>query len=385
MDVLDIVNEALGGILGDIPTHNTIGNWIKKYGLDVYNSSGKYLEDKDYCGIVDESMMIGSEKLLVTIGVPSTHQGVPLSHQDASILDLSISKSWSGEKIKERLDDVKKKVGHAPEYVISDNASTMNKGIRLFGVNWHRDISHSLGMYLARTYEKDTEFCAYIKCMNDVKYKYNMTNVAYLLPPSQRSIARFMNFSDWVEWSARMLNNYHTFSFEEKKIFSFVPAYASLIDELSEVMSCIQTIERICKQQGLSKASIRLCQKQIRQKIFTANNRMINLGEDIWEFLNVESKIIESDQAVHNNSSDLLESLFGMYKARKSPNKLQGVTSFILFIPAYTQLAKEKKKQHFQFKKRLERIRLKDISIWSAQKLSSNLVAKRTQILKRTG
>lgn len=61
IEALTVINETFDGVLGKIPCYNTIGNWIKKYGLDVYNSSGQSLKDKDFAELTDESMMIGSE------------------------------------------------------------------------------------------------------------------------------------------------------------------------------------------------------------------------------------------------------------------------------------------------------------------------------------
>ena len=383
--ILEIVNETFEGILGTIPSYNTIGNWIKKYGLDVYNLSGKSLKDKSYAGVVDESMMIGSEKLLVTLAVPSAHQGRPLCHDDVSVLGMSVSTSWTGEGVNAQLEKAAEKVGHTPEYVISDNALIMVKGIRLCGFDQHRDISHSLGMYLERTYKQASDFKAYGKLMSDVKFKYNMKKIAYLLPPTQRTVARFINLSDWVKWSRKMLEAYYTLSSEEKMIFSFIPANASLIDELSEVIHCVECIEYICKHQGFSKESSRQCQLLIRKTLAAGNSRMVQLGCDIIKFLNTEVAMLESDEDVINNSSDIIESVFGTYKARKSPNKLHGVTPFILFIPAHTQLIKSKNDKRFLFKERLERTRLKDIDLWAANNLSQNLVRKRTQTLMRAG
>ena len=380
-----MINETFEGVLGKVPCYNTIEDWVKKIGLDVYNSSGKSLEGKEYADVIDESMMIGSEKLLVTLGVPAAHQGHPLCHGDVSVLDMSVSCSWTGEKVKEQLEQVTEKVGHQPEYVISDNASIMNKGIRLCGLHHHRDISHSLGMYLERTYKQASDFQAYTKEMTGVKFKHNMTKIAYLLPPTQRTVARFINLSGWVKWSRQMLDVYHTLSSEEKSIFSFIPANASLINELSEVVHCVESIESICKHQGFSKDNCFQCQMQVRNNLMTGNSRMIQLGSDMLNFLKTEATILESDDAVHNNSSDIIESVFGAYKARKSPNKLYGVTPFILFIPTQTQVLKGKVDNSFLFKERLERTRLKDIDDWAAKNLSSNLVTKRTKILKIAG
>ena len=372
-------------MLGKVPGYNTIEDWVKKFGLDAYKLSGESFEGKDYADVIDESMMIGSEKLLVTLGVPAAHQGHPLCHSDVSILDISVSSSWTGEGVKNQLEKVTKKVGHQPKYVISDNASIMNKGIRLSGINHHRDISHSLGMYLERTYKQADDFQAYIKSMTNVKFKHNMTKAAYLLPPTQRTVARFINLSSWVKWSRKMLDVYHTFSSEEKLIFSFIPANASLIDELMEVVNCVENIESICKHQGFSKHSWLQCQPEIKKSLISGNSRMMQLGCDILDFLKTEAAILESNDVVHNNSSDIIESVFGTYKARKSPNKLYGVTPFILFIPAQTQLLKAKKDKSYLFKERLERTRLKDINDWANQYLSPNLVAKRTKILLKAG
>ena len=117
----------------------------------------------------------------------------------------------------------------------------------------------------------------------------------------------------------------------------------------------------------------------------TGNHRMIKLGYDIINFFNTEVKMLQSNEKAINNSSDIIESVFGTYKARKSPNKLYGVTPFILFIPAHTLLIKNKNAKHFIFKERLERISLKNIDSWAAENLTTNLVMKRTLNLKRAG
>lgn len=359
---------------------------MEKYGLDVYNSSGESLANQEYAEVVDESMMIGSEKLLVTLAIPAQHPVRPLCHSDVSVLDMSVSSSWTGEGVKAQLEKSAEKVGHAPDYVISDNASIMNKGIRLSGMNHHRDISHSLGMFLERTYREAIDFKLFVKEMTEVKFKHNMKKVACLLPPTQRTIARFINLSGWVKWACKMLEIHYTLSCEEQLVFSFIPANASFINELSDVVDCVERIESICKHQGFSRESVLQCQLQIRKYLMTGNSRMIQLGCDMLNFLKTEAVLLKSDDDVHNNSSDILESVFGTYKARKSPNKLHGVTPFILFIPAHTQLLKNKKDTKlYRFKERLERVRLKDIDDWTTENLSPNLVVNRTQTLKRAG
>ena len=354
---------------------------MKKCGLKVYEKSGDSLQDTKYAQIVDESMMIGSEKLLLTLGVPAEHKGRPLNCNDVNILDIAVADSWNGEAVGTQLKTASEKVGHNPLYVISDNASIMKKGIRCAGLSHQSDISHSLGMFLERMYKNAPDFKDYIKLMAVPKFKYNMKKIAYLLPPNQRTIARFLNLSQWVKWSSKMLDVYHTLQAEEQAVFAFVPANASLIDELSEVTKCISNIEYLCKNKGISKETVNKSQQEIKKHLLIGNTRMIQLGQTIIDFLTNEITVIE-DHTAYNNSSDIIESLFGKYKARKSPNKLCGVTSFILFMPIYTKLSKGNQKK-FDFKAALEEKRIRQIKVWEKESLTQNLMQLRIKCLKK--
>jgi len=386
VEILSVINDTFDGLLGTIPCYNTIENWIKKCGLKVYETAGVPLQNVDYAGVVDESMMIGSEKLLLTLGVPAKHKGRPLNCGDVCVLDIAVADSWNGEGVAAQLRKASEKVGHSPLYVISDNASIMKKGVRCAELSHQHDISHSLGMYLERGYKEKSDFTEYVRLMSESKFKYNMKKIAYLLPPTQRTIARFINLSSWVKWSSKMLDIYHTLTEVEQKVFSFIPANASLIDELSNVTKCIERIEYICKHNGLSRTTICQCQKEIEKYLLRGNLRMIELGECIVEFLRKEVMLIGSNMVVaHNNSSDIIESIFGRYKARKSTNKLNGVTPYILFVPIYARLINEKQDQKFDFKVALEDKRIREIEIWAKKHLSSNLVQLRTEQMKKAG
>lgn len=84
------------------------------------------------------------------------------------------------------------------------------------------------------------------------------------------------------------------------------------------------------------------------------------------------------DQA-WNASSDVVESLFGTYKARKSPNKLYGVTSLVLILPLQTRIASTKA---LDFKICLESVSMAQIKKWEKKTLTQNLVTKRNNLLK---
>ena len=213
----------MGNVFGKVPAYTTIGYWTQELGLSVYKESCSLFKDKRYALIVDESMMIGSEKLLLTLAMPAINAGSAITEKDITIVDISIAKSWNGTSIKNVLEKVADKIGHKPEYVISDNGFTVCKAVRDAGYAHHSDISHTLGMFLERVYKKEADFQELSYNVQLARFKYNMQDVAYVQPPSQRSIARFMNMSKWIDWISRMQYLYHTLRDDIKSIYAFIP------------------------------------------------------------------------------------------------------------------------------------------------------------------
>jgi hypothetical protein len=379
--ILSILKELLCWE-SDIPCHNSIENWVKKSGLSIYKEPEKPITQKDYAMITDESMMIGSQKMLLTLGVKAKHQGQPLSHSDVEILGMSVRSSWNSQAVCSELEDASKRVNHPPSYVISDNAGIMNNGISKFNTLQIKDISHTLGMFMERVYNKDEEFNSYIKELSQVKFKHVMTPVAYLLPPKQRSIARFLNLSQIVEWSDKILTNYSKLTTDEKTIFSFIPQYELFINELRAVLSCINSIEYEIKHNGLSFKSAKNCMKYIERDLLSENKRLTRIAKQIVDYLKEEIKKMPSAKTCWNASSDIIESIFGVYKSRKSPNFLHGITPFVLFLPLHNRIATKNKLVHFDFKSSLESVFMSDIDDWKKEKLTENLVYKRIKTLK---
>ena len=223
VEIFNILNEFMGNVFGKVPAYTTIGYWTQELGLSVYKESCSLFKDKRYALIVDESMMIGSEKLLLTLAMPAINAGSAITEKDITIVDISIAKSWNGTSIKNVLEKVADKIGHKPEYVISDNGFTVCKAVRDAGYAHHSDISHTLGMFLERVYKKEADFQELSNNVQLARFNYNMQDVAYVQPPSQRSIARFMNMSKWIDWISRMQYLYHTLRDDIKSIYAFIP------------------------------------------------------------------------------------------------------------------------------------------------------------------
>ena len=65
----------MDNIFGEVPAYTTIGYWAQELGLSVYKESCTLFKGKRYALVVDESMMIGSEKMLLTLAVAADNIG----------------------------------------------------------------------------------------------------------------------------------------------------------------------------------------------------------------------------------------------------------------------------------------------------------------------
>ena len=135
VEIFNILNEFMGNIFGEVPAYTTIGYWAQELGLSVYKESCTLFKGKRYALIVDESMMIGSEKMLLTLAVAADNIGMAITEKNITIVDISIAKSWNGKSIQGVLEKVADKIGHKPEYVISDNGSVYVRPLEMLVIN----------------------------------------------------------------------------------------------------------------------------------------------------------------------------------------------------------------------------------------------------------
>ena len=108
---------------------------------------------------------------------------MPLSLNDVEALNISVEKSWNGEKISNTLEDIEKRMGASPVYVISDNASIMRKGVRDSSLIHLPDVGHTTAMFLERQCKNAPDFLSLMKELGLVKNREIMRSTAYLLPP----------------------------------------------------------------------------------------------------------------------------------------------------------------------------------------------------------
>lgn len=99
-------------------------------------------------------------------------------------------------------------------------------------------------------------------------------------------------------------------------------------------------------------------------------------------YLQEEAGKLKTNRSIWHISSDILESIFGIYKDRKSPYALNGVTPYVLMLPLLTKSNQQSGSIEVDFKNALESVFLRDIDNWKETNLSENLAVKRRKKLK---
>jgi hypothetical protein len=304
-----------------------------------------------------------------------------LSFQDVDVLDISVERSWNGERIANVFAEIEEKIGKPPSYVLGDNASIITKAVREQQYIHIPDVSHTLAMCIERKYKNDKSFIAYTKAIAKVKNRENMRPVSYLLPPKQRVLARFMNITPCIVWAQQILTSYNKLTKEEQSVFAFIKNHTLIIEELHEVTQAVTTISSYLKSKGASRTTIKECLRIIRFMSNSKYPRVVELSLIFKQYLiDLKEKLSDQD-CIWHVSSDIIESCFGKYKGRKSCNPLDGVTRQVLILPILTKLNTNTKKINIDFKQALEMNFLSDLKHWSSCNLTENLTVKRRRVL----
>lgn len=198
---------ALGLYLGRttrLPSASTIRMWVCKYGYHQYQQPKG---GQQWAIIVDESVRIGQERLLLILGVNVGEWGFKraLRSEDVEVLRLAIAPSWTSASIGKQLDELKEQyaIGHA----LSDEGNNLRATWKAQGLLPISDCTHLWAKSLEWVYKEDSEFGAFMQGVTALRKRWILSKSAHLLPPATRIKSRFHQVSSmwpgqrrWSKW-----------------------------------------------------------------------------------------------------------------------------------------------------------------------------------------
>ena len=354
------------------PTHTTILNWLHKVGY--YQLMKPKEKANDWIIIVDESIQIGQDKILMMFGIREKNIDFsrPLRFQDLVPVRELVNNSWYGNEIQEVLSEMKKELGRI-KYVVSDGGNNIIKALRLSNIPHIYDLTHKIAWIISKLYKKNEIYISLSKKMVDMRIKYLQTEFTFLIPPKLRTKSRYLNINNISKWCLNTLNYYEKNKDIEIKLckkISWINEYKEFILELSELNELVCKIEKILKHNGFSNESLQKCNLLIQS---TKNSAVEKFKKEYNIYIDeLKEKSENIDKLLI--TSDIIESSFGKYKNYVSKNPMAGITNLILSIAAFTCSLDEE-----EIKCALEKTGIKDIKEWTKKNIGKTLFQKRRE------
>lgn len=208
--VLELLTGWLPG-LSRRPAANTGQSWLLRIGL--YELTRPKTPAEDWVWIMDHTVQIGTTKCLLVVGCRlSQWRGLkrPLEHRDLQVFALEPVERSDGPTVARQLTDLQQRTGITPRALLTDEGTDLTKGIELFcqahpDTAVTRDIAHQAAKHLKRELGRDPRWQAFAGDAGRAKQRLAQTPLAYLLPPTLRHKARFMNVAPLVDWGRNTL------------------------------------------------------------------------------------------------------------------------------------------------------------------------------------
>jgi hypothetical protein len=342
------------GINSRVPCHGTIRNWLCKSGYHRIKSA---LNEEEKCVIyVDESIVLGGEKLLLVLGIRQSQ--IPtdksVSHQDMDVLHVSSAKEWKGDDISVILEEIGKK--REILYVVSDEGSNLKKAYSTCNYIHIEDCTHIFANHLKRIYANDATFIAFEKLIGTLRKSWFLSKEkSRFMPPSMRGKLRFANIFPCVSWAKKHLGNWDNTDNSIRENLIFLKEHEYFIEELIIIDKLFKSVCKILKNKGFGSV-----QKQSILQILSIESKNANVVlfiKNIAEYLDnltIKSATLETDLLLC--SSDIIESFFGKFKLKIAGNSPIQTSEFIFTIANFSKNFTED-----GIRKALESIKIKDL------------------------
>ncbi len=193
------------------PHFTTIRQWFLKLGL--FQLQKEKEKRSDWIFIIDTILEQGQKKCVLILGL--SHQKWAeklqsdqknLQHHDLEVLAIEVVETTKGEIISSKINQLANTVGK-PLQIVSDHGSDLKKGIELYitenpEIIYTYDFTHQIALWLKQELSNNQKFQEFLHQCNLTRSQIQQTALWFLIPPTQRSKARYHNIDILVNWGA---------------------------------------------------------------------------------------------------------------------------------------------------------------------------------------
>ena len=370
------------------PSINSGKSWMLKLGY--YNLTKTQTIADDWIYIIDHSIQMGNEKLLLIVGIRAKDlpKDRALKYEDTEIIELKPVTKSTGEIVYQQLKEASKKTGE-PRAIVSDMGSDIKLGVKKFQEDFNStahiyDIKHKIAILIKNILESNNEWSEYKQFANFVVKKLQNTAIAGYRPPKQKEKARYMNIEGLVRWGDKILLKYEELQAKSIKnnddiklasIIEDILKFKSAIESWSEMVIVFKLIERFMNIHNLQTNSYEKFNELYKDKLKDIQtDKAKELATQTLDFIKEQQKVCNPNERLLH-SSQLIESIFGRLKFLEKDQSKNSFTSLILSVGAIVS-----KRTKPILKNALESVKLDMIANWTKKKIGTTVQMQRNEL-----
>jgi hypothetical protein len=368
-----------------VPHFTTVRYWLLRLGH--YHLHRPKEHGDDWIWIIDHSNQIGQEKCLLILGVRASQLAppgdeYPLRLPQMEVIELEPVKVSDKQVVYRQLEANTAKTG-VPRAIISDHGGDLAGGIELFRKQHPQtldiyDITHKAACLLKAQLERDPQWNAFASLAAQTKCKIQQTEWAFLVPPSQRAKARYMNLGELVAWGVKTLEivdnpgpNVLRHGTVEGLVqrLGWLRQFREGLTRWSQMEQTIDVVVDFVRTQGLYRGAGKDLRKRLRK--LPLGETAKQLGKELAKFVTAQARHLRRGERLPG-SSEVLESCFGKFKTLEREQSKGGFTSLLLALAACVS-ERTQKAVH----EALQTSKTADVLSWFKAKLGQTLGSKR--------
>lgn len=334
------------------PCVETVRGWLLRLGLYLLQHLPH--PRADWVWIIDHTLQWGTARCLVILGVSQAHlqaHGFRLSHADVCVLALEVIDHSDGDVVHQQLTALAERVG-VPRQIVSDHGADLAKGIRWFQGEQPEvldtyDVTHKMACFLKGWLAPDARWQAFVRQCGATGARVRQTAGSFLLPPTLRTKARYMNLETLLQWATRMqglltpagtarLATALDLPVAEarhwwQETFGWLEEYRSDLQTWTQYWDLVCRAEAQVREEGMRRDAGQRYRATL-PPLQGSDDRVPRLAEQIESFLAEEGGKVPCGEA-WLGSSEIIESVFGRYKQYVERGVWSEIGSNVLLLP----------------------------------------------------
>ena len=372
-----------------VPSHDAIRNWTCRLGVGELQDT--FHSDQDVLWMADHSSQIGSEKVLLIIGIAVEdlpERGQTLSLEDVKVLAIVPGERWKKEDVGREYQKLAARIG-APRYLLCDGATELRDPAETLEKDGRNtivlgDFKHHAANILEKQIGRSERFKAFITQVGLTRNRVQQTELSHFSPPPLKQKSRFMNLASLLRW-ASMVSHHLSDAHSEARVgitADRMNEKLGLLREYRGDLVCWAACQKVIDaglsfihHEGLSRGTgkrLRACLKEARSDLPECHQAADQVAAQLVEFVERSERQLGNGERAWL-STEILESLFGHFKQLEGQHSKGGFTSLLAALPSLccpVDLAR--------VRNRLLQVSTTKLKQWVKANIGSTLTTRRT-------